>query len=297
MVIPKPYTLSFNGHSLELGSRTVIMGIVNITPDSFSDGGNFFSQDKAIAQGEKLAQEGADIIDIGGESTRPFSEAISVEEEIQRVVPVINKLASRINMPISIDTTKAEVAKRAIEAGAAIINDISALRFDENMASIANQFDVPVILMHMLGTPRTMQDAPEYEDLILEIRTFLETAIDTAVRKGISRSKIIIDPGIGFGKTVNHNYRLINNLNAFHSLDVPILIGPSRKAFIRKTLSIDNEKDLAPDSPMVETGTQATIAASILNGAHIVRVHDVVNTKITATIVDAVKNSANSQHP
>lgn len=296
MAIPKSYTLSFNGHSLELGRRTAIMGIVNITPDSFSDGGNFFSRDQAIAHAEKLVHEGADIIDIGGESTRPFSEAISVEEEIQRVVPVIEKLSARIKVPISIDTTKAEVAKRAIEAGATIINDISSLRFDENMASIANQFGVPIILMHMLGTPRTMQDAPEYNDLILEIHTFLEKAIDTAEQKGISRSKIIIDPGIGFGKTVNHNFRLIDNLDAFRPLDVPILIGPSRKAFIRKTLKNENESDLIPDSPEVETGTQAAIAASILNGAHMVRVHDVVNTKITATIIDEVKNSANSQH-
>ncbi|MBW1814772.1 MAG: dihydropteroate synthase [Deltaproteobacteria bacterium] len=293
MDIPRSYKLSLNGHTLELGNHTAIMGIVNVTPDSFSDGGNFFSHNKAVEHGEKMADEGADIIDIGGESTRPFSEAISVEEESQRVVPVIEKLAKRINIPISIDTTKADVAIKAIEAGAAMINDISALRFDENMAAVAKKYDAPLILMHMLGTPGTMQHSPEYDDLISEIRIFLEKAIQTAEKKGVPRSKVIIDPGIGFGKTVNHNYQLIDNLDALNSLDVPILIGPSRKAFIRNTLKNENETDVKPDSPLVETGTQAAIAASILKGAHIVRVHDVANTKITVKIIDAVRNSAN----
>jgi dihydropteroate synthase len=239
-----------------------------------------------------MADEGADIIDIGGESTRPFSEQIPVEEEIRRVVPVIKKLAQRIDIPISIDTTKTDVAIKAIDAGAAMINDISALRFDANMATVAKKYDTPLILMHMLGTPGTMQQSPEYDDLISEIRSFLEKAIQTAENKGVARSKIIIDPGIGFGKTVNHNFQLIDNLYAFNSLDVPILIGPSRKSFIRSTLKNGNETEIKPDNPVVETGTQAAIAASILKGAHIVRTHNVANTKITVKIIDAVKHSA-----
>ena len=293
MDISGSYKLEWDGHTLELGARTAIMGIVNVTPDSFSDGGKFFSCDSAVAHGEKMVEDGADIIDIGGESTRPFSETISIEEEIGRVVPVIEKLAKRVPVPISIDTTKAVVAIKAIEAGASMINDISALRFDEDIATIAKKYDVPLILMHMLGTPRTMQHSPRYDDLISDIGLFLEKAMQTAEKKGVPRSRIIIDPGIGFGKTINHNYQLIDNLYAFRSLGVPILIGPSRKAFIRNILKDENKDDLKPDNPVVETGTQAAIAASILKGAHIIRVHDVANTKITAKIVDAVKNSAN----
>jgi len=289
----RSYTLSWGSHTLELGSRTAIMGIVNVTPDSFSDGGLFFSCDKAVAHGQKMVEDGADIIDIGGESTRPFSETISVDQEIERVVPVIEKLAKRVAVPISVDTTKADVAIKAMEAGASMINDISALRFDEDMAAVVNKYEVPLILMHMLGTPHTMQQSPRYDDLITEIRTFLEKAIQTAEKKGVPRSRIIIDPGIGFGKTIQHNYQLIDNLGAFRSLGVPILIGPSRKAFIRNTLKDENKADVKPDSPVVETGTQAAIAASILNGAHIVRAHNVANTKITVKIVDAIKNSAN----
>lgn len=285
------YTISWGNHVLELGSRTAVMGILNITPDSFSDGGYFFSCDAAVARGEKMAEDGADIIDIGGESTRPFSEAVSVDEEIRRVVPVIEKLVKRITVPISIDTTKSEVALRAIEAGAVMINDVSALRFDENLGTIARKYDVPLVLMHMLGTPRTMQQSPVYKDLFGEIHDFLKNAMNRAMEKGVPRSRLIIDPGIGFGKTVGHNYRLINHLDTFRSLDVPIMIGPSRKMFIRSTLKKEGETDMKPDSPVVETGTQAAVSASILRGAHIVRVHDVANTRITARIIDAVKHA------
>ncbi len=287
----KTYKLSWGAHSLELGKRTSIMGILNVTPDSFSDGGKFFTCDAAVAQGEKLVEDGADIIDIGGESTRPFSDAVSDQEEIRRVVPVIEKLAKRISIPISIDTTKASVAKRAIEAGASIINDIGALRLDHDMAQVAAEYEIPVILMHMKGTPKTMQVLPAYDDLIGEIKAFLENAIKHAEKSGISRSKIIIDPGIGFGKTVEHNLLLINNLHAFDTLNVPILIGPSRKSFIRNILKDKLREDIEPDLPAVETGTQAAIAASILHGAHIIRVHDVANTCSTVKIIDALKNA------
>ena len=286
---PKTYRLSWAGYDMEFGRQTCIMGVVNVTPDSFSDGGNFFTSDAAVAQGEKLAADGADILDIGGESTRPFSEPIPDDEEIRRVIPVIENLAKRLSIPISIDTMKAAVARRALEAGAAMINDISALRFDPDMAAVAKAFDTPVVLMHMLGDPKTMQKSPSYDDLIFEIRNFLEEAIRRAEGQGISKSKLIIDPGIGFGKTVSHNLLLINHLAAFASLEVPILIGPSRKAFIRKLLKNEQSEDISADSPIVEIGTQAAVAAAVLRGAHIVRVHDVANTRATIRILDAMK--------
>jgi len=288
---PKIYRLSWAGHDLELGRRTCIMGVVNVTPDSFSDGGKFFSHEDAVAQGQKLAADGADILDIGGESTRPFSDPVSADEEIDRVVPVIERLADRVTIPISIDTMKAEVARRAIEAGASMINDVSALRFDPAIGEVARQFGLPLVLMHMLGNPKTMQESPAYDNLIADISDFLKEAIERAQKHGISKSKLIIDPGIGFGKTVSHNLFLIRNLEAFAALEVPILIGPSRKAFIRKLLKDEQTDDLQPDLPVVETGTQAAVAAAVLSGAHIVRVHNVANTRATIRILDAIRSA------
>ncbi len=286
----KNFNLAWGKHRLEMGRRTCIMGVLNITPDSFSDGGKFFTVDDAVTQGYKLFQDGADVIDIGGESTRPFSDAVPAEEEIQRVVPVIERLLERISIPISIDTTKAGVAEHAIKAGASMINDISSLRFDPEMADVAADYGVPVILMHMLGNPKTMQIEPKYDDLIGQLKAFFENNIDLAEQKGISRSKLIIDPGIGFGKTFDHNLTLINNLHEFKTLNVPILIGTSRKAFIRNLLKDEAMEDVHPQSRIVETGTQASVAAAVLNGAHIVRVHDVASTRITVKIIDAIKN-------
>ncbi|MFO8084594.1 MAG: dihydropteroate synthase [Desulfobacterales bacterium] len=265
------------------------MGILNVTPDSFSDGGKFFGSDSAIAQGQKLVEDGADILDIGGESTRPFSKEITEEEEIRRVVPIIEHLAARINIPISIDTTKSGVARRALDAGASIINDIGAFRMDGALASLAAEREVPVILMHMKGMPGTMQINPQYDDLMGEVKAFLSERVDFAIQKGIEKSKIIIDPGIGFGKNIHHNLQLVRDLNLFGDLNVPILIGPSRKAFIRKTLKYHFGKEFSSDQPEVETGTQAIVSASILNGAHIVRVHDVANTVVTARMADAIR--------
>jgi len=267
------------------------MGIINVTPDSFSDGGNFFDVDKAVHQGQKLVDDGADIIDIGGESTRPFSEPVPVEEEIARVIPVIEKLADLVAVPISIDTMKAVVARRAIEAGASIINDISALRFDPEIAAVAKEFDTPVVLMHMLGNPKTMQVSPSYDNLIGDISGFFKDAIARAEKHGISKSKLIVDPGIGFGKTVTHNLLLIRHLQSFKSLGAPILVGPSRKSFIRKLVKDENCDDIPPDLPIVEIGTQAAVAAAVLHGAHIVRVHDVANTRATIRILDALMNA------
>ena len=286
----KNFNLAWGNHRLDLGRRTCIMGVLNVTPDSFSDGGEFFTVDDAVTQGYRLFEDGADVLDIGGESTRPFSDAISVEEEIQRVVPVIERLSKRISIPISIDTTKADVAEHAIKAGASMINDISSLRFDPKMADVAVDKGVPVILMHMLGNPKTMQIEPKYDDLIGQIKAFFENKIDLADQKGISKSKIIIDPGIGFGKTFNHNLLLIKNLHELNTLDVPILIGTSRKAFIRHLLKDETKQDAHPQSRIVETGTQASVAAAVLNGAHIVRIHDVASTRITVKIIDAIRN-------
>ncbi len=284
----KTYQLSWATHRLVLGQRTCIMGIVNVTPDSFSDGGKFYRCDAAVAQGEKMAADGADIIDVGGESTRPFSKPVSVEEEINRVVPVIEKLAPRVAVPISIDTTKAEVARQAVEAGAAMINDVSALRFDPGLAAVAAQHNLPLILMHMLKDPGSMQVEPHYDDLLGEINAFLADAITRAQALGVARASIIVDPGIGFGKTVTHNLLLIKHLQIFAALDVPLLVGASRKAFIRKILKPDQQQDLPPDLPIVETGSQAAVAAAVLNGAHIVRVHEVANTLATVKIIDAM---------
>lgn len=285
----KTYRISWDHHELLLGEKTCIMGVVNVTPDSFSDGGRFYDAGTAIAHGLRMAEEGADIIDIGGESTRPFSDSIPAAVEMERVIPVIRELAQQVDIPLSIDTTKSEVAEKALEAGASIINDVGALRMDPKMGSVAARHGVPLILMHMKGTPKTMQVSPVYDDLMGEIRHFLEEAIQRATDSGVDRKKIIIDPGIGFGKTLDHNLSIIANLQALEALAAPILVGSSRKAFIRKLLGKAESQDLSVDHPDVELGTQSSVAAAILNGAHIVRVHNVSNTCATARIADAIR--------
>ncbi len=284
----KAYIIEWNGRRLDLGRRTCVMGIVNVTPDSFSDGGRFFDADAAVAQGLRLAAEGADILDVGGESTRPFSDPVAPETEAARVVPVIEALAARVDVPISIDTMKTDVAQKALAAGASIINDVSALRYDPRMAEVAAAARVPVILMHMLGSPKTMQVDPCYGDLHAEVAAFLAQAIDRAVGAGIHRSRLILDPGIGFGKTVAHNLSLVGHPERIAALDAPLLVGPSRKAFIRTLLAQDADSPPAPDAPQVAVGTQAVVTAAILAGAHIVRVHDVAQTRATARIADAL---------
>jgi dihydropteroate synthase len=266
------------------------MGIVNVTPDSFSDGGRFFGRDEAVAQGFRLLAEGADILDIGGESTRPFSDPVSLSEELRRVLPVIEALARRGAL-ISIDTTKAEVARQALEAGAAIINDVSALRVDPDMAGVAARYQVPVILMHMLGTPKTMQVEPHYEDVVAEVTDFLRHAVARAVRAGIDASRVIVDPGIGFGKTGDHNLQLLRHLHLLHGLGCPLLVGASRKAFIRRLLKPPDATDIPGDLPLVATGTQAAVAACALQNVHIVRVHEVADTRATLKIIDAIRNA------
>jgi dihydropteroate synthase len=278
------FLLRWWNYTLELGRRTHIMGVLNVTPDSFSDGGIYFDKDKAIAHGLSMAKAGADIIDVGGESTRPYSGKISVEEELDRVIPVIQALSKDVEIPISIDTFKADVARQALKAGASMINDISALRFDPGMILVAAEAGVPVILMHMQGTPTDMQINPTYKNLIPDILDFLKSAIDKGVAGGIRKEMIIVDPGIGFGKTFDHNLQIIGELKAFNALERPILLGASNKAFIGHILQKEpHERD---------TGTMAAVAAGVLNGAHIVRVHNVKKTLETVKMIDAINRGS-----
>ena len=277
------FTIRSTDCTLELGKRSLLMGAINITPDSFSDGGQFFQTDQAIKQGELLASGGADLLDIGGESTRPFSDAVSVEEELRRVIPVINELAKRTSIPISIDTCKAQVARAAFDVGAKIINDISALRFDPEMAELAAATGAPLILMHMQGSPRIMQIEPHYDSLLSEIIGFLEERIQFASAAGVARERIIVDPGIGFGKTVKHNLQIIKNLDALAALGQPILLGTSRKSFIGAVL----DKEVTEREP----GTWATVCAGIIKGAHIVRVHEGATCRQVVDMIDAIQNA------
>ena len=283
----KKSILQVRGNRLLLGQKTWLMGIINVTPDSFSDGGLYFNKKKAVDRGLELAEEGANIIDIGGESTRPGSDFISTEEELMRTVPVISALRKKTDVLISVDTTKSEVAEAALGEGADIINDISSFRFDPKMLSLAAQKDIPVILMHMKGTPKNMQLNPFYEDLLAEIRGFLEERIATAQAYGIKKEKIIIDPGIGFGKSLKDNLTLIKSLKFLEPIDRPILIGISRKSFIGKILSL-------PPQERTE-GTIASAVLSIINGAHILRVHDVEAVKRAVLVTEAIIDE--SMHP
>ncbi len=276
--------MSWSDHVLNLGQRTHVMGILNVTPDSFSDGDRYLEVDKAVEYALEMAHEGADIIDVGGESTRPYSQKISVSEELDRVIPVIEILSRELTIPISIDTYKAAVAQESLKAGASIINDISALRFDPHMSSIAAQAGVPLILMHMKGTPQDMQENPVYDDVISEILDFLKDATMRSRKAGIKESLIIVDPGIGFGKTFNNNLEIIRDLSRFASLKRPVLLGTSNKAFIGHILGREAHQR--------DTGTMATIAAGVMNGAHIVRVHNVRKAVETVKIIDAIKRGS-----
>ncbi len=270
---PPAYRLDCRGMVLELGRRTRIMGILNVTPDSFYDGGRFSAADKAVAHAERMVQEGADVIDIGGESTRPTgpygegAESVSVEEEIRRTAPLIESISRRLSVPLSIDTTKSEVALRALEAGASMVNDISALRFDPRMADVVAAAGASVVLMHMQGTPKTMQQEPSYEDLIGEISFFLAERRNAACSAGIPADRIVLDPGLGFGKTAAHNFQILARLREFHGLDCPLLMGPSRKGFVGASLNLPPRERLE--------GTLATLAFCVAGGTHVLRVHDV----------------------
>jgi len=264
---------------IDFNSRTYIMGILNLTPDSFSGDGIYHDTSRAVEEAERLAREGADIIDIGGESTRPGSGPVPIEEEIRRVEPVIKELAKKIKIPISIDTKKPDVAECALDSGASIINDITGLASD-NMAKVAIKYEAKVILMHMKGAPLTMQHDPFYDDVIDEIKNSLSHMIKKAEERGVNSRDIIIDPGIGFGKTLEHNLEILNRLCSFKELGYPILIGPSRKSFIGGILGLEAKDRIF--------GTAASIAIAIKNGANIIRVHDVKEMTQVAQIIDAI---------
>ena len=264
------------------------MGILNVTPDSFSDGGCYVTPANAIRHAEQLAADGADVIDVGGESTRPGAAPVSVEEEVRRVLPVIRALARRLRVPISIDTSKAEVARRAIEAGAAMVNDVTALRGDPRMATVIAQAGVPVILMHMRGTPQTMQRRARYRDVVEDVKAFFAEAIQRAHAAGIASHKILIDPGLGFGKTLTHNLLLLQRLNELTALGWPVVFGPSRKSFIGQVQDAPIEERLA--------GTLACVGAAMRHGVQMVRVHDVKETVQFVTMWKAIVNAAGREH-
>jgi dihydropteroate synthase len=263
------------------GERTYLMGVLNVTPDSFSDGGEFNNIAVALAQANYLIESGADIIDVGGQSTRPNAAQISVEEELNRVLPIIKQLRLLSSVPISIDTTRALVAQKAVEAGADLVNDISGGTFDPNMFSVVAQLDVPIVLMHIRGTPQTMQQLTDYQDLIGEIYQFFQQQIAAALSAGIKSSQIIIDPGIGFAKTAAQNWEILRQLPRFRALDVPILVGVSRKSFIGRLLH-------QPDPKERIWGTAAACCGAIAGGTDILRVHDVREMHDVCRVADAI---------
>ncbi|MFH1282592.1 MAG: dihydropteroate synthase [bacterium] len=274
-----------------LSKKTVIFGILNITPDSFYDGGRYFKSEKAFERVKTLINEGADIIDVGGESTRPGAQVISVEEELRRVLPVVESVKSRNDVPVSVDTYKAGVAMRCLKKGAAMINDVSALRFDKEMVHVVKDFNVPIVLMHMKGHPRTMQKAPFYKDCISEIYSFFEQRIEYALKNGIAPKKIILDPGIGFGKRLEDNLEILKRINEFKSLGFPMLVGSSRKTFIGKIL--ENNKKITSNLSSPFHRLEGTIASCLWvvgQGVEMLRVHDPGEISKAVAVYKAIKN-------
>ncbi|MBI9016098.1 MAG: dihydropteroate synthase [Phycisphaerae bacterium] len=280
----KQYQIQCKRQELTLGDKPVIMGILNATPDSFSDGGHFVDIDIAVAHGLQMVADGAKIIDVGGESTRPGSQAVSVTEQIKRVVPLIKGIANQCNVAISIDTTSCEVAKAALEAGASIVNDVSALLFDDKLADLIAEQGCPIILMHMQGKPENMQRQPEYENVVEEVKKFLVERIAFCLSSGIKKQQIIIDPGIGFGKTTEHNLLLIKHIDAFSELGVPVLIGHSRKRFIGDILGIENAADRT-------FGNAAVVGYCVSKECQILRVHDVKETREVVDMTAAINQA------
>lgn len=282
-----PASLSVRGRILPIDERVLIMGVLNVTPDSFSDGGLYFDPVAAVKRAVEMAEQGADLIDIGAESSRPGAEPIDEQEELRRLLPVLTEVCRELPVPVSVDTTKASVARRALDAGAIIINDISALRFDPAMGDVIAKAGAGVVLMHMQGTPQTMQRDPRYRDVVGEIRNFFVERIQAARESGISEDRIILDPGFGFGKNLEHNLTLLAHLDAFTALGRPILAGVSRKAFIGRIL----------DRPVGERlmGTAAAVAVAVMRGARLVRVHEVDRMRDVVRMVEAIL--AHSREP
>jgi dihydropteroate synthase len=288
MVRRKRFRLTLPSRVLVLGERTLVMGVLNVTPDSFSDGGRYFSVKSAVEAALAMQRAGADILDIGAESTRPGSSGISAEEEVARLLPVLQALRGRLKIPVSVDTRKASVGEIAIGAGAELLNDVSGLKRDPGLAEVAARHRVPLMLMHMRGTPGTMQKLPFAKDALRDVTAGLRQSIAIARRAGVAKSQIILDPGIGFGKSYAQNYELIAKLPALAKLGYPLLVGTSRKGFLGATLARHGKP--APPGQRI-WGTAATVTASILNGAHIVRVHDVGEMLQVARVCDALLSS------
>lgn len=267
-------------YRLPLGQRTYVMGILNVTPDSFSDGGQYLDPGRAVARGLEMVAQGADLIDVGGESTRPGAEPVSVEEELRRVIPVIRRLAREVRVPISIDTYKVRVAEAAVDAGARLLNDISAGRFDPEMPRLAARTGLPLVVMHMKGTPRTMQEAPWYEDVVGEVDQFFRERIQALTEAGVAREQLILDPGLGFGKRTQDNLVLLGQLGRFRHWGLPLLVGPSRKSFLGEVLG-------TPPQDRLE-GTLAAVVTAVVQGADLVRVHDVEAIDRARRVVDAL---------
>jgi dihydropteroate synthase len=288
MTSRKKFRLKVPSKTLTLGDRTLVMAVLNVTPDSFSDGGKFLGAQRALERAIAMERAGADLIDIGAESTRPGSKPISADEELRRLLPVLNALRGHLNVPISIDTQKAQVAEAALDAGAEFINDISGLKNDARIARVAAKHGVPLILMHMRGKPRTMQKGPFARDVMKDVTRGLRKSVARARKAGVAKSQIILDPGIGFGKSYSQNYELLQKLPQLAALGYPLLVGSSRKGFLGVTLAREGQP--APSKERI-WGTAATVAASILGGAHIVRVHDVAEMAQVARVADCVLNN------
>jgi len=286
----KKFRVRLRSGELALGARTLVMGVLNVTPDSFSDGGKFLSVKDAVAAAVEMQRAGADILDIGGESTRPGSSGVSATEELARLLPVLEALRGRIRIPISVDTRKASVAEIAVGAGAEILNDVSGLQYDGRLAEVAARHRAPLILMHMRGTPETMQKLPFAKDAVRDVTTGLRGSIAVARRAGVAKSQIILDPGIGFGKSFEQNYELLAKLPLLANLGYPLLVGTSRKGFIGKTLESKAGKPATPEERV--WATAATVTATILGGAHIVRVHDVAEMVEVSRVADEIARAA-----
>lgn len=278
--------VTLRGGVLSLAERVHVMGILNVTPDSFSDGGRYVDADAACAHAMAMIEQGADLLDIGAESSKPGAVAIDEEEERRRLLPIVRELCRRTTIPLSIDTTKAAIAEEALDAGAALINDISALRFDPRMASVVARSGAGVILMHMQGTPATMQRTASYTYVVEDVRAFLAARLEVAQQAGIPRDRILLDPGIGFGKNCEHNVTLLNHLGAFQTLGRPIVVGVSRKAFLGKILGRTIDERLM--------GTAGAVAIAIMKGARVVRVHDVAPIRDVVKIVEAIMSSSSA---
>ena len=285
MIRRKQFRLRLPSRTLVLGERTLVMGVLNVTPDSFSEGGQFFDATTAVEHALEMERAGADIIDIGGESTRPGSLGVSAEEELRRILPVLTTLHGRLKIPISVDTSKSAVAEAAAEAGAEILNDVTALRADPRIAEVARRRKLPLILMHMRGEPRTMQKKPFARNILRDVTAGLRRAASLAHRSGVPKSQIILDPGTGFGKSYEQNFELIARLPELARMGYPLLIGTSRKSFVGRALGG------APETERI-WGTAATVATSILQGAHIVRVHDVAEMVQVARAADVIASVA-----